>query len=118
MCQTLEFAKPRFDLFVVENTQAVKAKGFYRKRRHHATENNGLTDGGLGEIPSGREISHKPTRKRVSSSRRVFHLLERKRRRAKHLLMIEHQHAIFAAFDNEMLGSPCQDRVRDLYEIG
>ena len=54
-------------------------------------------------VPVSEPILHKSARKSVAGSCGVFHLLERKRWRAEHLLPVEQQDAVFSTLDDEML---------------
>src|SRR4051794_6372851 len=110
MRQAFELPVTRLNLFVIQDAQSVKTKGFYGKRRHHAPEDNRLLHRFGRSVACRRQIAEEPARKRVARSSGITNILQRKRRCAEDLLFREHEDAVFASLDDEMLRAPGEDQ--------
>src|SRR4030095_12754199 len=85
MGETFERPESILDLFVIQDSQTVKTKGFYGKGGHHATEDDGLFER-VDRPVSGRcKIPEKHARERVAGATRVADVLPPKHRGPEHL---------------------------------
>src|SRR6187551_1401526 len=91
MGEALKRLEPILDLFVIQDSQTVKTKGFYGKGGHHASEDDRLFEGVHRPVARRREIAEKTARERVSGAGRVTNVLQRKGRRSEDLISVEHE---------------------------
>src|SRR6478736_488966 len=118
MGEALERPESILDLFVIQDSQTVKTKGFYGKGGHHASEDDGLFER-VDRPVSGRcKIPEEAARERVAGASRVADVLQRKRRCPEHLTSTEHQHAVFTPLDDEVLGPARQHRTGHFHQVG
>src|SRR5689334_12902627 len=118
MGEAFERPESILDLFVIQDSQTVKAKGFYGKGGHHTSEDDGVLER-VDRPVSGRcKIPEKAARERIAGASRVADVLQRKRWRPEHLTSTEHQHAVFTPLDDQVLGPARQHPVGHLHQVG
>src|SRR5512143_960029 len=115
MGQALEGTETFLNLFVIQDPQTVKTKGFYGKRGHDAPEHDRLLEGLHRPISRRSQMTQKASCKGIAGTGWITHVFQREGGSAKDLLLVEHQHPILSAFDDEMLGPPRQDFLRHLH---
>src|SRR5262249_35487947 len=118
MGELLKRPEAFLDLFVIQDSQTVKTKGFYGKRGHDASKDDRLFEGVDRPVPCCRQIAQKAAGKGVAGPCRIAYVFQRDGGGAKHLLLIEHEHPVLAPFDDEVLRPPCQNVLRNLHQIG
>src|SRR5215217_9226315 len=118
MGQTLELPVTRLNLFVIQDTQSVKTKGFYGKGRHHAAEDNRLLHRFGRSVSRRSQMAEKPAGEGVPGACRIANVFQGIRRRPKDLLIMKHEDAVFSALDDEILGSSRQHQLGHFQKIG
>src|SRR5262245_43740601 len=98
MGEAFKCSESILDLFVIQDSQTVKTKGFYGKGRHHASEDDRLFERINRPIPRCCKIAEKAARECVAGAGRIAHILQRKCRSPEHLSPAEHEHAILSPF--------------------
>src|SRR5262249_13574481 len=117
MSQLLKGPKPFLNLFVVQDSQTVKTKGFYCKGRHHTPEDDCLLERLDRMIAGGRQVAQETAGKGISRTGWITHVFKRKGRSPEYLLLVEHQDSVLPALDDKVLGPPCEYFLCDLHQI-
>ena len=117
MGETLKGSEARFNVLIIQFTQAVKTEGFHGEGSHDASENNRPPEPRLGKIFRGGEASHKAAGERIAGAGGIFHRFQRKRRCAEDVLVGKHQDAVLPTLDNETFGSASQHVFGDFHQI-
>src|SRR5262245_16698734 len=118
MSEALERSESILDLFVIQDSQTVKTKGFYCKGGHHTSKDDCLFERVHRTVPGGSKIAEKASGERDAGAGWIANILQQKGRSHEDLSPAEHEHTVFAALDDEVLRAACQDLAGDLHKIG
>src|SRR6187549_1098266 len=118
MSEALERSESILDLFVIQDSQTVKTKGFYCKGGHHASKDDRLFERVHRTVPGGGKIAEKTSGERVAGAGWISDILQRKGRSPEYLSPGEHEHTVFPALDDEVLRAACQDLAGHFHKIG
>ena len=87
------------------------------ERAHRGAVHDGAPQIRLGEVAVLREIAHESAGERIAGAGRIEHRLERIRRREEHVRLREHERAVLALLDHDVLRAAFHDPARRLDEV-
>src|SRR5437870_4288768 len=117
MSEVLELTKPVIDFLSCEIRQSLQPKLLHIKRSHYRTENDAAAKCTFGVLACVRQRPHESAGKRVARTRGIVDILQGKGRRAEYGFSVEHQYAVFAAFDDQCFRSHRENSVGRTDEV-